>query len=111
MEIIEKDIEQDAKIISVKGRLDGTSASDFEKQLMDWINAGHSRFIIDLGELDYISSAGLRGILSGSLELKTKGGKLILCALKGPVKEVIDISGFNLIIPICETLNAAIEML
>ena len=111
MEVIEKEIEQGAKVVSVKGRLDGISASDFEKQLLGWIDAGHIRFIIDLGELDYISSAGLRGILGASKELKTKNGKLILCALKDSVKEVFDISGFKLIIPVCESLDSAIEKL
>ncbi len=109
MDITDKGIERDAKIIAVRGRIDGTSADDLQKQLLEWIGQGHIKMIVDMGELDYISSAGLRSILVASKDVKSKNGKLMLCALKSSVKEVFDISGFNLIIPIYESVEAALE--
>ena len=79
--------------------------------MLNWIDSGQIRFIIDLNELDYISSAGLRSILVASKQLKAKSGRLSLCALKGSVKDVFDISGLTLLIPIYESLKAAIDEL
>jgi len=55
--------------------------------------------ILDLNGLDYISSAGLRVILLLAKNLKAKKGKLSLCSVSGPVKDVFMISGFSTIIP------------
>ena len=109
MEVIEKGVEQDAKIIGVSGRMDGVTANEFEKQMLNWIEVGTTRFIIDLNDLDYISSAGLRSILVASKKLKEENGKILLCALKSSVKEVFEISCFNLIVPIYDSLDVALE--
>ena len=97
----------DIVVVSVKGRMDAISAPEFEKELDARIGQGETRFVIDLAELDYISSAGLRSILALAKKLKTGEGMLRLAALKGPVKEVFDISGFSSIIPIFDTVDAA----
>ena len=111
MEIIDAGREKNAVIITVKGRMDAVSAPDFEKKLGDWIDEGEKNFIVDLGELDYISSAGLRSILATAKKLKAVNGQLLLSALKDVVKEVFDISGFSSIIPIHETVEAALEQI
>ena len=111
MEIIDAGREKNAVIITVKGRMDAVSAPDFEKKLGDWIDEGEKNFIIDLGELDYISSAGLRSILATAKKLKAVNGQLFLSTLKDVVKEVFDISGFSSIIPIYESVEAALEQI
>ena len=101
--------EERALVLSVKGRMDATTSPEFEKEIMELINQGEKDFIIDLSELDYISSAGLRSILSTVKKLKVKEGKLFLAALKGVVKEVFEISGFSTIIPIYESVESALS--
>ncbi|MBW1800598.1 MAG: STAS domain-containing protein [Deltaproteobacteria bacterium] len=100
-----------ALVFSVKGRMDATSSPEFEKEIAELITRGEKDFIIDLSELDYISSAGLRSILSTVKKLKAKEGKLFLAALKGVVKEVFEISGFSTIIPIYESVESALSEL
>ena len=56
--------------------------------------------ILDLESLDYISSAGLRVLLTGAKRLKAKRGKIVLCSAQRHVKEVFDISGFSMIIKV-----------
>jgi len=100
-----------ASVVSVSGRMDGVSAPEFEEKLSAWIAEGETSFIIDFGSLDYISSAGLRSILVTAKKLKAKNGRLLLCTLKDTVKEVFEISGFSSIVPIYESVNAAVEQI
>ena len=101
--------EGNATVLSVKGRMDAVSSPEFENEMEGLIAEGEIAFIIDLGELDYISSAGLRGILATIKKLKAKEGQLLLAQLKDVVKEVFEISGFSAIIPIFDSVDAALE--
>jgi anti-anti-sigma factor len=99
--------EGNATVVSVRGRLDAVSSPDMEKELDRLIAEGERSLILDLGQLDYISSAGLRVILAATKKLKGKEGKLFLTSLKSVVKEVFEVSGFGAIIPIFDSVGEA----
>lgn len=82
------------------GRLDTTTAAAAEKALLALLVDGVDSINMDLSELDYVSSAGLRVLLVVAKAAKAKGGKLILLAPKPAILEVIKISGFDRIIHI-----------
>ncbi|MCX8022231.1 MAG: STAS domain-containing protein [Syntrophorhabdaceae bacterium] len=86
--------ENDIAIVYIKGRIDAISAPEFEKRIDGMISEGNSTFVLDLSELEYISSAGLRSILVLAKRLKSENGKIVFSGLKGPVAEVFKISGF-----------------
>jgi anti-anti-sigma factor len=104
-------VKKEAKglIVSILGRLDAVSVGEFDKEMDEQIKKGESNFILDLSRLDYISSAGLRSILSSSKRLKENKGAITLCGLQGGVKEVFDISGFSSIFTIYESLENALK--
>ncbi len=108
MEILKRK-EKDALVISLKGRLDAVTTPMLEKDLTELMAGGERFLILDLGNLDYISSAGLRTILAVTKKLREKQGRLLLASLKSVVREVFDISGFSSIIPIFESVDAAIS--
>ncbi len=93
------------------GRLDGTNSRDFEEALKTELNQEELSLIIDLEDLVYISSAGLRAILLIAKTLNSKGRKLALCSLSDQILEVFEISGFNKVIPIHSDKAAAISSL
>ena len=64
--------------------------------------------IIEFKDLDYISSAGLRVILKATKALKREEGRIMLCDMQDYVKEVFEISGFTAIIPIYDSVEAAL---
>ena len=109
MNIINSGKEQDYLIVSVEGRMDAVTTPEFEQKLGGWIDEGEIRFIVDFAGLGYISSAGLRGILTSVKRLKAEGGQIGLTSLHGTVKEVFEISGFSTIIPIYESVEAALQ--
>lgn len=94
-------------VVHLEGRLDISNSSQFEQDCLKWIEAGQRRFILDLGGLEYISSAGLRSILAATKKLKTQNGSLSLCSLSGLVEEVITISGFDNILQVFPDLAQA----
>ncbi|NWF91512.1 MAG: STAS domain-containing protein [Syntrophaceae bacterium] len=100
--------EKNAVVVSVKGRMDAVTAPEFEKNLFDLIAKGENRFLLNFGELEYISSAGLRAILTAAKKLKEKQGKISLTGLKGSVEEVFRIAGFHAIFKIFESEEAGL---
>ncbi|MGV8079329.1 MAG: STAS domain-containing protein [Syntrophales bacterium] len=107
---IERDIitvQRDIITVIPKGRIDAVTAADFEKELNRLADEGHRNFLLDLHELEYISSAGLRSILAFAKTLKGKDGRLVFTSLQGPVKDVFRISGFGSIFKLCETKEEA----
>jgi anti-anti-sigma factor len=101
--------EGEAIVVSVTGRIDAVTAPDFEKQLLALMNAGDCIQVLNFGGLEYISSAGLRSILSTAKQLKAKEGKMVFADLRGPVKDVFKISGFGSIFKIYDTEAEAIR--
>ena len=103
--------EKEATVVAVKGRLDASSAPQFEKEISDLITGTMAHFVVDLGQLEYISSAGLRVILSIAKQLEKKGGKIFLANLTDQVQEVFEISGFSAIIPIHSSVDSALDQI
>ena len=95
-------------ILHVKGRADTNASPDFEAALMDAIARAQGPLILDLSDLDYIASAGLRVILMGAKKVKADDGKMLLCGLRDNIKKVFEISGFMSIFTITGTVEEAL---
>lgn len=98
-------------VVSVKGKIDAVTSPDFEKGLAALIEKGETILILNFASLEYISSAGLRSILATAKTLRAKEGKMIFVGLRGPVKEVFKISGFETLFKIFETAEEALKSL
>ena len=98
-------------VYELKGRLDSNTSNDFEERLIGSIQNGENKIVLDFGNLEYISSAGLRVLLKAARELKGGDGKLMLCSLKDYIREVFDLSGFVSFLPIYATKDECISAL
>lgn len=87
-------------MLVLEGRLDGTSAPELEKKIVAAVGRGDARIVLDCAAMDYISSAGLRALLLIAKEMWKKEAKFALCSLSKPVSEVVELSGFDKIIPV-----------
>ncbi len=101
--------ENNIPVVSVKGRIDAVTAPEFEKNMSEFISKGEFNLIINLSNLEYISSAGLRSILATAKKLKAEGGKILFAGLQGPVEEVFKISGFYSIFSIFDSETTALN--
>ena len=95
-------------VLKAEGRVDGTNASEFQDAMKTEINEADRAVVLDLQDLTYISSAGLRVVLLIAKDLQRQGARMAACSLSEPVKEVFVISGFDKIIPIHDSQDAAI---
>ncbi len=100
-----------AVVVALGGRLDAVTAPEYERQVHELVDAGESRIVIDLAELSYISSVGLRGLLLTSRLLKEKSGQLRFANVTGNVRSVFNMSGFATMFPIDESVAAALAAL
>jgi anti-anti-sigma factor len=103
--------DRDVCIVRVHGRLDFGSSASFQQELEQLIGARPRGCIIDCAGLEYVSSAGLRVFLVAARSAKAQGIGFAACALEPVVREVFDISGFNRIIDIRPTVDAALTTL
>lgn len=95
---IEKRIENGKACYALEGRLDTTTAPDLENELKGNMD-GVTELILDFGKLEYISSAGLRVLLSAHKVMGRKGGMKVT-NVNEIVNEVFEVTGFSDILTI-----------
>ncbi len=91
---IREETRGDALVVTASGRLDSNSAAALEAVLPARTQAS-PKVVLDLAEVPYVSSAGLRVLLIGAKAARAAGHKLVLTGLSASVREVFDISGFT----------------
>jgi anti-anti-sigma factor len=98
-----------AVILSIHGHFNAGAAPEFERIFNQHLDAGKRRFVLDLAELTFISSAGLCSILATAKKIRELGGNLVICALQGEALKVFEISGFAALFPLYPTEAAALK--
>ena len=101
--------QSDISIIRVGGYIDTTTSSELERALDSLIKAGVFRVIIDLGNVDYISSAGWGIFISEIKGIRERGGDLKLAKMIPDVYEVFELLEFHYILKAFDTIDAAIQ--
>lgn len=86
--------ENNAIIVSLNGRLDTVTFTELEKVLNPLV-AGGKTIMLDCKDMDYISSAGLRVILSTHKQCTAANVRFIVQNLSTEVKTIFDMTGFN----------------
>jgi anti-anti-sigma factor len=107
MEITERD-ESGITVFVLKGRIDTQGAADMDLALQAAVSEGKHKMVLDLAEVRYISSAGLRTLADVLTRNKEQGGDLKLAALNRKVLRVLRIIGFDKFFSIYDTLEDAV---
>ena len=105
---------EDVVVITVFGRVDHANADNFRAALWPHLascTGGGDRLVLDLSGLEYISSAGLRVLMLASRDVKTRDGRLVVCGLQPIVKEIFEISRFNIVFNVLSDRAAALAEL
>jgi anti-anti-sigma factor len=100
-----------AVVLRVDGRLDQDTCSGFTRELMTYVDTiahGGGAIILDLAGLEYVSSAGLRCFMLASRQAKARQARLFVAALQPMVKEIFEISHFNLVFQVFPTVREAL---
>lgn len=99
----------DVTVVALAGRFDAQSAGNAEETLKAALEAGAKKILVDMDQVEYISSAGLRVLLSTAKKLAGVSGKLVLCGLKPYVREVFEVAGFTTIFMILPDVDEGVK--
>lgn len=95
-------------IVSVSGSVDGLTAPALTSFLTKQLGEHRSNLVVNLHEVDYISSAGLRALLGALKESRQQGGDLRLAVVQENVRKVLNMSGFTSILKLYPDVPAAV---
>ncbi|GAB1409626.1 STAS domain-containing protein [Desulfovibrionales bacterium] len=98
-------------IVKPVGSMDATTTSIFVNACEEHLNTGKGKLAVDLSGIEYISSAGLRGVLTILKASRTLGATVAFCCLQPMVAEVFRISGFTSMMTLADSLDAALASL
>ena len=101
-------IEGDVCIVTPEGQLDALTGPALSDLFQEKLKA-HKNLIIDFSKLEFLSSAGLRVLLSTVKDARRIGGDLRLTGVKEDVGKVLSVSGFDRILKIYPDLQEAKE--
>ena len=102
---IEKTVENKWVVMQVSGRIDALSAPELEAEANSVMDQGNIWVAMDLSNVQYISSAGLRILLTTLKALNGKKGNLALINPAKNVREVLTIAGFSKIFTIADSVG------
>ena len=97
-----------AVIVAPVGRIDSTTSPALDAHLLGLAKAGKHRLVIDFSGVDYISSAGLRVMLSLAKRTKETQGRLFLTGMGDSVRQVFALAGFLPLFSVEPTAEAAV---
>jgi anti-sigma B factor antagonist/stage II sporulation protein AA (anti-sigma F factor antagonist) len=106
-----EELKGDVLIVRIKGRLDALSSPLTEKKICDFIENGQSKVLLDMGGVTYLSSAGMRMLLSTMRKLRTFSGRLVVCSTTPNVLDVLKISGFDHVLELFKSEDEALKQL
>ena len=99
----------DISIISVGGFIDTTTSGELEESLKRLLKQGQFNIVVDLGSVNYISSAGWGIFISEIKEIRENGGDLKLAAMIGDVYEVFELLEFQTILEAFDSVGEAVD--
>ncbi|WP_420645204.1 STAS domain-containing protein [Candidatus Leptofilum sp.] len=96
------------ELVTVSGRIDSSNAAEFEGGLKQLTGTGRSNLVLNLAGVTYMSSAGLRTLVSTLKECKRGGGDVRLAAPSERVSEVLSLAGLDSLFKVFEDDTAAV---
>jgi anti-anti-sigma factor len=101
--------ENDIVVVAVEGEIDAHTSGELDRTLSELLSQGHKRLAIDLAQVSYTSSAGLRVLLSARQKAGKLGGGVRLFGLNANVRKVFETAGFDQILHIVNTRQEAVD--
>jgi len=95
-------------MVEVSGRIDSTNATKLGEALNEQIDAGRHQLVVDLSNVEYMSSAGLRELVAAAKKVRGNNGDLRIASPSNRVKEVLELAGLNLVFKIFPTQVEAV---
>lgn len=106
MEVTEGHVDG-TKTLRVAGRVDSSVSKLFEQKVLDVAAYDHP-VVVDLSDMDYVSSAGLRSFVILAKHARSRNRKIALCGMREEVTEIFEISGLLPLFVVYDSVEAAV---
>jgi anti-sigma B factor antagonist len=85
------------ELVTVSGQIDSASAPELEQQLLDMVEAGKKNLVVNLKDVTFISSPGLKALLAAQIRTRKKlpPGEVVISEIPSNLKEVLDLVGLH----------------
>jgi serine/threonine-protein kinase RsbW len=97
------------RVIMPSGRVDSSVGRQLEAALLTQIEAGYKHLVVDMGAITYISSTGLKALLTGLRRAQEVHGKITLATMTVRVREIFEMSGFDTLFTITSTVEESVQ--
>jgi anti-sigma B factor antagonist len=102
-------IEKDCTVITLSGRLDTLTAPHAQEKIEALVKTGSLKLILNLQNVDYISSAGLRVLLIAQKKVTPEGGSVVLFGVSEELIHLFEVSGFSQLFCFTATLDESFQ--
>jgi anti-sigma B factor antagonist len=109
MEINVKSIGQ-VTVVEISGDIDSNTAPQAQEQVLPLVQPG-SKVLLDMGGVEYMSSAGLRMLLSMYRQISRGDGGIVLVGLSEEIKDTMSVTGFLNFFTTCGTVDEGLQAL
>jgi anti-sigma B factor antagonist len=96
-------------VVTVHGEIDVATSPTLRERLIDLVNGGATRLVLDLETVDFLDSTGLGTIVSLLKRVRTHGGDLRLVCTEARIRRLFEITGLEKAVPLHASLDDAIS--
>lgn len=107
MDLQYSELHNNIRMIKLKGKLDITGTGEIEGRFAEHCGGQNARVVVDVSEVDFLASIGIRLLTLTAKSVAGRGGKLVLLNPTPDVQQVLEITGIPMMIPICSDLESA----
>ena len=108
-QISDEEVDSDTHVISLGGEVDLYTAPEFKERMVQVIDDGKKRVVVDLSEATFIDSTTLGVLVGGVKRLRPSGGSLALVCTDQNIQKIFEITGLDRVFPIHESREAALN--
>jgi anti-sigma B factor antagonist len=107
MELRYSELENNIGLIKLIGKLDIVGVGEIENQFAGYCAGENRRVLVDLSEVEFLASIGIRMLTLNAKSVASRGGRMVLLHPTPDVRHVLEITGIPAIIPIYDGLESA----
>ena len=107
--IQDEEIDSETHVIQLGGEVDLYTAPEFKERLVELIESGKTKIVVDLSEATFIDSTTLGVLVGGVKRLRPAGGSLALVCSDQNITKIFEITGLDRVFPIHETRDEALS--
>jgi anti-sigma B factor antagonist len=106
---VETERRDDVTVLILRGEIDVYTAPRLRQTIVDLVDGGATRLVVDMEKVDFLDSTGLGVLVEGLKRVKNRDGNLSIVATQDKILKIFDITGLNKAFPIHASVDDAIK--